>query len=98
MIVSVTSFLIDFPEFKNVDRLFIERKLLAAERVTPYSIWRDDQREGIMLEAANRISMSPIGQQVRLSIENGDNTIQTTYENQRKDLARSLIMGLGKVI
>lgn len=87
MSVSVTKFLIDFPEFKRVDRLLVSRKLKEAERTTFESVWGDNYALGLMLQAAHLISISPLGQQARL-IEGEESG--TTYEEQRKTLARTL--------
>ena len=58
LVVSWQTFIIDFPEFKNVDRVFVERKLLQAEDDTPYNIWLSKRNRGIMLKAAHEISMA----------------------------------------
>ena len=94
MIVSLTAFLIDYPEFKETDPLLIIRKLSCAEDRTPDEIWGNNQRQGIMLLAAHFLVNSPIGEQAR--IDDKDKTKSNVYEQERKKLEQIVVCGLGR--
>jgi hypothetical protein len=93
--VSVEKFIIDFPEFKQTDRLLIERKLDYAERVSSIDVWGDNQTLAVELMAAHLIALSPMGETARLSKQDSGTT---TYEKERNILAKSAACGLLRVI
>lgn len=93
-VVSYSAFIIDYPEFKETDRLLIERKLEKAELYTPYNIWGSKQRSGICLLAAHYLAISPIGEQSRLK----ENSIETVYGEERKREEQIVVCGLGRTL
>lgn len=95
MAVSYERFVIGYPEFRQADRLLVERKLALALRMTNISVWTSVQDIGIELLAAHLLSVSPLGETARLSVDDLD---QTPYGQERKRLAQSVCCGLGRVI
>ncbi len=69
MAVSVSAFLVEFPEFVNANTSFpgmISAKLAAATKHVSRTLWDDRYEHAVYLKAAHMIAMSPQGEPMRL--------------------------------
>lgn len=87
MTVTYASFIAEFPEFVDASsEALVTARLTAAALRTPEDVWGDLRDDGIKWLAADLISRSPQGRQLRLVNGGGGGQVDTIYSAERARL------------
>lgn len=87
MTVTYASFVAEFPEFADVAyTAIVNARLATALRQTPADVWGDLQDDGIKWLAADLVSRSPQGRQLRLVNSSGGGQDGSIYAGERRRL------------
>lgn len=87
MTVSYASFVAEFPEFGAADfTAVVTARLATALLQTPADVWGDLQDDGIKWLAADLVSRSPAGRQLRLVNGGGGGQDGSIYSAERRRL------------
>lgn len=96
MAVNYETFIEGFPEFAEVEKPYVERKIAEATRQVDTAVWRDKADDGISYLAAHLLALSPFGQNARLVPPNAKATRDealTTYEREYQRMVRMVASG-----
>lgn len=93
MSVTVESFRLAFPEFRETEAALIDQKILAASLRTAASSWGTMYDQAVMYLTAHLLAVAPEGELVRLKKENRVTTYELTLERMRREAT----IGLGRI-
>ena len=96
MAVTVETFLVGFPEFRQAPSALIAKKLADAQLQVDSAIWGEKTDTGVELLTAHLLAMSPFGQNVRMTIpgtRNGRTEPTTTYWTFFSKMMRQVTSG-----